>query len=117
MGSACGDEQTSPHAKTPRFLQLKTRMQLKLKKLAAAAALLFIGNSYADINSTLTFSDPSAGLGAGPYATVSITQGANAHSVSFTETMMSPYALIDTGGPHYTLAFNIAGSESITISG
>jgi hypothetical protein len=37
--------------------------------------------------------------------------------VLITENVIAPYALIDTGGPHHPFAFNIAGTETIVVSG
>ena len=92
-------------------------MKLNAKAIGAASSLLFAAAAHADLTSTLSFSDASAGLGAGPYATIVVTQGANANTVNITETLVSPYALVDTGGPHHALAFSIAGTESISIGG
>jgi hypothetical protein len=92
-------------------------MRNRLLKLIAVMACAMIGTqAHADLTSFLTMSDPSASLGSGPYAEIQISQGIDANTVNVTETFLTPYYGVFTGGPHAVLAWNISGSETISIS-
>ena len=60
----------------------------------------------------LSVSDPAAGLGSGPYGTVTVTE--NGGALNFVETLTAPYRIHDGNANHNALAFNIAGNLTIT---
>lgn len=69
------------------------------------------------VTSTLTLSDPSAGIGTGPFGTVTLTQ-AGPDSVDVTVTLDTSTAFVSTGGPHNAFAFNLdVPLSSVTITG
>ena len=59
----------------------------------------------------LTLSDPAAGLGSGPYGTVTVTE--NGGALDFVETLTAPYRIHDGNSNPNALAFNIAGNLTI----
>lgn len=90
-------------------------MKKTLVAIALAGAVAQV--QAAPLTSFLTLSDPDAALGPGPYARVDITQGIDANTVDVVETLLTPYYLVLTGGPHHSLTWNISGSETISITG
>jgi hypothetical protein len=94
---------------------------MSLFRLSGAAAILsltaclFTPSAHASIY-TLSVSDPSAGLGAAPYGTVSVTQDANGTSLDITETLNAGFEFHGGNTNHTALAFSLAGDPSITIS-
>jgi hypothetical protein len=91
---------------------------------ACAAALLAVaGSAAADVSVvgesssyTLSLADPAAGLGAGPFGTISILE-LSANSLRLTLDLNDPaYKFHDGNDTHPALAFNLAGSPSITYS-
>jgi len=92
------------------------KMTNVLMTIAVAMSSVFSGSVFGDTHySYLTISDSAAGLGAGPYAKVEITQGVDANTINVVETMLTPYYLINTGGPHNALTWSIKGAETISI--
>lgn len=86
---------------------------LLLSLLLAAALPLTAGALTFD----LTEDGCSGGCGAAPYGAVTVIQGADANTVDITVTLESGNAFVSTGGPHHALAFNLAGTPSISIVG
>jgi len=85
-------------------------MKISRALLAAAAGLAIAGatgSASAVTVYTLNTSDPAAGLGSGPYCTVSLTQ--NGSNVDFNVTLADGFNFVTTGGPHDLFAFNAAG--------
>jgi len=84
--------------------------------LSTAAAIMVATPSLAATQLyTLSVSDPSAGLGAGPYGTVSVTEDSG--SLIFTQTLNSGYKIHDTtAANHQAFTFNLSGHPAVTIS-
>lgn len=92
--------------------QLKRSSMKKLHStLRATAAALALSASALPAMAvtvyTLNMSDPAAGLGSGPYGTVTLTQDGSA--VDFNVTLAAGYNFVTTGGLHDLFAFNGTG--------
>jgi PEP-CTERM motif len=84
--------------------------------LGSATALLAapgVGN--ASVYS-LSVADPAAGLGSGPYGTVSVTQDVNGTSLDITETLNAGFKFHAGNSNHPAFTF-ILGSSPISVSG
>jgi len=101
-------------------MRLKTNMIAAVSALAllgvattASANVLVLGESS---SYTLSVTDPAAGIGAGPYGTISIFE-LSANSLRITVDLNDPaFKFHDGNDPHPALAFNLAGSPAITYS-
>ena len=62
----------------------------------------------------LNTADPAAGLGSGPFGTVSVTE--NAGSLLFTETLATGYRIHSGNMTHNAFAFSILGDPNVTVS-
>jgi hypothetical protein len=85
-------------------------MKLQTTLRTAAAALTLAAAAFPALAVTVyTFdtSDPAAGLGTGPYGTVTLTQ--NGSNVDFNVTLAAGFNFVTTGGPHDLFAFNGTG--------
>jgi hypothetical protein len=99
--------------------------QVKIKLMAAAAvAAMVLGSAQGasanvtilgeSSDYTLSVSEAAAGLGAGPYGSISILE-LSANSLQFTVDLNDPaFKFHDGNDQHPALAFNLAGSPSIT---
>lgn len=61
-----------------------------------------------------TIVDPAAGLGAGPFGSVSVTESAG--SLIFTETLAAGFRIHDGNANHNAFAFSILGDPAVTVS-
>jgi len=74
--------------------------------LAAVGMLALVGQAHAAILTVqLTQADPSAGLGAGPFGTVTVTDIVGGVTVDVT--LSSGAKFVNTGGPHTPFAYNL----------
>jgi hypothetical protein len=90
---------------------------MKIIKLAAAVAIyaaVAATPSYASVY-TLAVSDPAAGLGAGPYGTVTVTDlGTN---LLITETLNGGFSFRNApDANHFSLAFNLDTTSGVSFS-
>jgi hypothetical protein len=68
------------------------------------------------LTSILNLADPAAGIGSGPYGTVTLTQN-GADEVDIDVTLDSPTKFVSTGGPHHAFAFNLdVKLSSVTVT-
>jgi hypothetical protein len=84
--------------------------------LAAAAAILSMPTAGHASVYTLSVSDASAGLGAGPYGTVSVTQDADGVSLDITETLNAGFKIHGGNSNHEALAFSLSGNPAVSVS-
>jgi PEP-CTERM motif len=85
--------------------------------LVSSAALLIapgVGNASVYI---LSVTDPAAGLGSGPYGTISVTQDVNGTSLDITETLNAGFEFHAGNANHPALAFSLTGNPTISVSG
>jgi hypothetical protein len=74
--------------------------------LAAVGMLALVGQAHAAILTVqLTQADPTAGLGAGPFGTVTVTDIVGGVTVDVT--LSSGEKFVNTGGPHTPFAYNL----------
>lgn len=95
-----------------------------MKKTALLGAALGLALSFGAASMasatvyTFTQSDPGAGLGAGPFGTVEVTQDVNPNALDFLVTLNAGELFhAATDGNHHALTFDLAGNPTITISG
>src|SRR6266446_2380644 len=90
-----------------RSLVRKCIMKYPIKScLAAVGMLALVGQAHAAILTVqLTQADPSAGLGAGPFGTVTVTDIVGGVTVDVT--LSSGEKFVNTGGPHTPFAYNL----------
>lgn len=87
------------------------------RKLAIAVALSFVISvpiHAATAIFDLTAGGAAAGLGSGPFGTVSVME--NAGALVFTETLAAGFRIHDGNANHNAFAFSLAGTPAITIS-
>jgi hypothetical protein len=83
---------------------------------AAFAALAAAPVSAQVATYSLSVSDAAAGLGSGPYGTVTVTQNGDG-TLSFVETLFAGYRIHGGNDNHDAAAFTILGDPSLTITG
>jgi len=93
-------------------------MYRKLAVLGLAGMLAAQPASAAVQIYTFSVSDSSAGLGAGPYGTVTVTEGtgANAGSLLFDIVLNAGFKIHDGNQNHNAFTFRLNGDPSVTIS-
>jgi len=70
--------------------------------------LALVGQAHASLVVTLSQSDPSAGLGSGPFGTVTVTDfGTVGTGVTVDVTLNTGINFVNTGGPHTPFVFNV----------
>jgi len=92
--------------------------RLTLTSLMISAAALFIAPDVVNATVyTLSVADPGAGLGSGPFGTISVTQDVNGTSLDISETLNSGFEFHAGNANHPALAFSISGNPTISVSG
>lgn len=86
----------------------------KFALLAAAGMVLAQPASAATKVFTLSAVDSSAGLGSGPFGTVTVTESGG--SLLFSETLAAGYRIHDGNANHNAFTFSILGDPAVTIS-
>lgn len=87
-----------------------------LALLGAAGALLSAAPaSAATAVFNLSVADPAAGLAAGPYGTITVTENING-SLSFSEALLNGFRIHGGNDNHDAAAFTISGDPNLTIS-
>jgi PEP-CTERM motif len=89
--------------------------QLNVGALLLSLSALLSPSANASVY-TLSVTDSSAGLGSGPYGTISVTQDANGTSLDITETLNSGFKFHGGNGNHPALAFSLLGDPAISLS-
>jgi hypothetical protein len=90
-------------------------MTTRIGIVVAAAAMVVASPAYAAPTIfNLTDADSSAGLGAGPYGTVSVE--AVGGSLNFILTLAAGYRIHDGNANHNAFAFSITGDPNVTIT-
>lgn len=90
----------------------------KFGAAAFAAAFMLtqpVAASAASIIYNLNVADPAAGLGSGPFGTVTVTEVAGG-GLSFLETLADGVRIHDGNANHNALSFSILGDPALTIS-
>jgi hypothetical protein len=83
--------------------------------ILSLTACLFTPSAHASY--VLSVADPAAGLGSGPYGTITVTQDANGTSLDITETLNAGFEFHGGNANHPALAFSLTGDPTITITG
>lgn len=89
--------------------------KITLSILASAATIAFASPTLAASQIyNLTIADSAAGLGSGPFGTVSVTE--NAGSLLFIETLAAGYRIHKGNANHNAFSFSILGDPNVTVS-
>ena len=89
--------------------------KITLLILASAATIAFASPTLAASQIyNLTIADSAAGLGSGPFGTVSVTE--NAGSLLFIETLAAGYRIHKGNANHNAFSFSILGDPNVTVS-
>ena len=89
--------------------------KITLSILASAATIAFASPTLAASQIyNLAIADSAAGLGSGPFGTVSVTE--NAGSLLFIETLAAGYRIHKGNANHNAFSFSILGDPNVTVS-
>ena len=92
---------------------------MKKALLIGAAALAALASTPASATVgtySLSVADPAAGLGSGPYGTITVTENGDG-TLTFVETLLNGFRIHGGNDNHDAAAFTIIGDPSLTISG
>jgi hypothetical protein len=90
-------------------------MKLRLLVAGSALALLMAAPAFAAVETfTLNQVDPAAGLGSGPFGTITVTE--NAGALDFVETLNAGFKIHGGNGNHDAFDFDLTGEPGVTIS-
>jgi hypothetical protein len=90
---------------------------MKRNLIAASIAALSatsVPASAASMMFSLSGVDPSSGVGAGPFGTVTVTESGN--SLTFTQTLAPGYRIHDGNATHNAFAFSLVGDPAVTVT-